>query len=250
MKILVCIKQVPDTEALLRIAADQTTLSDAGVKYILNPYDEYALEEALRIKEAVPGTVIRAITLGPARCAEVLRTAAAMGADEVLHLRADEIPLDGLASARALARVAAEYTPDLILLGKESIDDGNMQVGPMLAELLGLPCITVVTRLTLSAGSLAAECERDDGTAIFEASLPAVVTCQKGLNEPRYPSIRGKMAAMKMAIPEQPAGVSAGKIRITRLTPPPARAGGKRVGEGAAAVPELVHLLHSEARVI
>ena len=90
MKILVCIKQVPDTEALLRITADEITISEAGVKFILNPYDEYALEEALRIREANPGSLVRAVTLGPARCAEALRTAAAMGADEVLHLRAEE----------------------------------------------------------------------------------------------------------------------------------------------------------------
>ena len=250
MKILVCIKQVPDTEALLRIAADQITISEAGVKFILNPYDEYALEEALRIKEANPGSLVRAVTLGPARCAEVLRAAVAMGADEVLHLRAEEPTLDGLASARALSRAAADFSPDLILLGKESIDDGNMQVGPMLAELLGLPCLTVVTRLTLTAGSLSAECERDDGTALFDAALPAVVTCQKGLNEPRYPSIRGKMAAMKMTIPEAPAELEAGRLRIARLIPPPARAGGRNVGEGATAVPDLVRLLHSEARII
>ena len=250
MKILVCIKQVPDTEALLRITADEITISEAGVKFILNPYDEYALEEALRIREANPGSLVRAVTLGPARCAEALRTAAAMGADEVLHLRAEEPTLDGLAAARALNRAAAEFSPDLILLGKESIDDGNMQVGPMLAELLGLPCLTVVTRLTLAGASLSAECERDDGTALFEAPLPAVVTCQKGLNEPRYPSIRGKMAAMEMAIPEEPAALEAGRIRIARLIPPPARAGGRNVGEGAAAVPELIRLLHTEARVI
>ena len=112
MKILVCIKQVPDTEALLRIAADQITISEAGVKFILNPYDEYALEEALRIKEANPGSLVRAVTLGPARCAEVLRAAVAMGADEVLHLRAEEPTLDGLASARALSRAAADFSPD------------------------------------------------------------------------------------------------------------------------------------------
>lgn len=250
MKILVLIKQVPDTEALIKPAADGKSIAETGIKYIINPYDEYALEEALRIKEANPGTTVRAVTLGPARCVEALRGAAALGADEVLLLRTESMPADGLVTARALADALTGDSPDLILTGKEAIDDGNMQVGPMVAELLGLPCLTVVTRLTLSGGSLSAECETDAGTMVFQALLPALVTCQKGLNEPRYPSIRGKMAAMKMAIPEQPATLESGRLQITSLSLPPARSGGKMVGEGGAAVPELVRLLHDEARVL
>ncbi|HOT97690.1 MAG TPA: electron transfer flavoprotein subunit beta/FixA family protein [bacterium] len=250
MKILVLIKQVPDTEALIKPAADGKSIAETGIKYILNPYDEYALEEALRIKEAYPGTTVLAVTLGPARSAEALRSAAAMGADEVLLLKADSVPSDGLATARALATALASHSPDLILTGKEAIDDGNMQVGPMVAELLNLPCLTVVTRLTLTGGMLTAECEADTGTMVFQAPLPAVITCQKGLNEPRYPSIRGKMAAMKMVIPERSITLESGQIRITRLLQPPVRSGGKKVGEGPAVVPELVRLLHSEAKVL
>ncbi|HNW58626.1 MAG TPA: electron transfer flavoprotein subunit beta/FixA family protein [bacterium] len=250
MKILVLIKQVPDTEAAIKPAADQISVAEAGVKFIINPYDEYALEEALRIKEARPGTTVKAVTLGPAHSAEALRSATAMGVDEVLLLKTESPLADGLATARALAAALAGDSFDLILTGKESIDDGNMQVGPMVAELLGLACLTVVTRLTVAEENLTAECETDAGLALFTAPLPAVVTCQKGLNEPRYPSIRGKMAAMKMVIPEQSAAVDPGLLRITRLTPPPARAGGKLVGEGSTAVPELVKLLHTEAKVL
>ncbi len=250
MNILVLIKQVPDTEASIKIAADQKSVAEAGLKFIINPYDEYALEEALRIKEANAGSIVKAITLGPDRCIEALRAAAAMGVDEVLLLKCASASFDGLATARALADALKGQSFDLILMGKEAIDDGNMQVGPMLAELLGLPCITVVTRLILASAALTAECEGDEGVSIFEAPLPALITCQKGLNEPRYPSIRGKMAAMKMAIPEQNAALVDGQVHITALAHPPARSGGKIVGEGAAAVPELVRLLRSEAKVL
>ena len=250
MRILVFIKLVPDTEAALKITADQKSVAEAGIKYIINPYDEYALEEALRIKEAHPGSTVKAITLGPDRCAEALRGAAAMGADEVLLLKTSEAGLDGVVTAHALAKALADETFDLILMGKEAIDDGSMQIGPMLAEIAGLPCVTVVTRLVLEGGSLTAECERDDGMAVFSAPLPAVVTCQKGLNEPRYPSIRGKMTAMKMAIPEQAADLVLGRVRIARLSQPSTRSGGRMVGTGPDAVVELVRLLHEEAKVL
>jgi electron transfer flavoprotein beta subunit len=250
VKILVFLKQVPDTEAAIKIGADQKSVAEAGLKFIINPYDEYALEEALRIKEAQPGSVVKAITLGPQRCVEALRAAAAMGADEVLLLQTANSGIDSLAAARAMAAALQGQSFDLILMGKESIDDGNMQTGPMLAELLDLPCITVVTKLTLAGSSLTAECEGDEGVSVFETALPAIITCQKGINEPRYPSIRGKMTAMKMAIPEQPALAIDEQIHITGLAHPPARSGGKVVGEGAAAVPELVRLLHSEAKAL
>jgi electron transfer flavoprotein beta subunit len=250
VKILVFLKQVPDTEAAIKIAADQKSVAEAGLKFIINPYDEYALEEALRIKEANPGSTVKAVTLGPERAIEALRAAAAMGVDEVLLVKTAGSSIDGLATARALAKVLEGESFDLLLLGKESIDDGNMQIGPMLGEILNLPCLTVVTKLTVSGSSVTAECEGDEGIAVYEAALPALVTCQKGLNEPRYPSIRGKMAAMKMEIPEQSAEPISGQISFISLTHPVARSGGKMVGEGAAAAAGLIRLLHTEAKVL
>lgn len=250
MKIVVVIKQVPDTEAAIRIDAGATGVAEAGLKFIINPYDEYALEEALRLKEAHPGSTVTAVALGPARVTEALRSAAAMGADEVLLLRCDHPPADSFTAATLLAAAVKKQAADLILTGKESIDDGSMELGPMLAGLLDIACMTVATKVSLANNRIAVECETDDGSACFEAPLPALVTCQKGLNEPRYPSIRGKMAAMKMVIPEEPAAAAAGQLRILSLALPAGRQGGKVVGEGAAAVPELIRLLRSEAQVI
>lgn len=250
MKIVVVIKQVPDTEAAIRIDAGATGVAESGLKFIINPYDEYALEEALRLKEAHPGSTVTAVALGPARVSEALRAAAAMGVDAVLLLRCDQPPADSLGAATLLAAAVQKQAADLILTGKETIDDGSMEVGPMLAGLLGVPCLTVATKLTLADGRITVECETDDGSAVYTAPLPALVTCQKGLNEPRYPSIRGKMAAMKMVIPEEPAAAASGQLRILSLALPAGRQGGKLVGEGAAAVPELIRLLRSEAQVI
>lgn len=250
MNILVLIKQVPDTEATIKPGADQKTIADAGIKFVINPYDEYALEEALRLKEALGAGKIKVITTGPERTKQALRSAAELGVDEVLHLKTEAACLDGLAVAQILSETVAKESFDLILMGKEAIDDGNMQVGPMLAELLSIPCLNVITKLTLSGQQLTAEREGDSGVEVLETSLPAVVTCQKGLNEPRYPSIRGKMAAMKMVIAEQAVTVAADRTVVTGMQVPSARSGGKIVGEGAAAVPELVRLLHDEAKVI
>ena len=139
---------------------------------------------------------------------------------------------------------------DLLLLGKEAIDDGNMQVGPMLGEQLGLPCITVVTKLEIEDGKVTAEREIEGGTEVIAASLPCIITAQKGLNEPRYPSLRGKMMAKKKVIDERDVPMDAPKVEIVSMQYPPARGAGKVVGEGVEAVPELVRLLRGEAKVI
>lgn len=250
MNILVCIKQVPDTEAVIKAGASGTEIDEAGVKFIINPYDEFAIEEALRIKDAKGSVSIKAICLGPDRAKEALRTAAAMGVDDVLLLKNDNKDIDGLAVAQVLADVIKNESYELILMGKESIDDGNMQVGPMMGELLGVPCISVVTKLSLDNRNVVVEREGEGGTEVLETMLPCIVTCQKGLNEPRYPSIRGVMMAKKKEIPEQAVEVPAARVKITGLTSPPIRSGGKVVGEGPEAVPELIRLLRQEAKVI
>jgi len=250
VKIIVCVKQVPDTEATIKIGVDQKSIAEAGVKFIMNPYDEFALEEALRIKEAKGTGTIHALSVGPERAKEVLRTAVSLGADNVTLLQTAAVGLDGLATAKVLTGKIKELGFDLILLGKEAIDDGSMQVGPMLAELLGIPCITVATKLGVDGNTVTVEREGEGGTEVLETKLPCIITCQKGLNEPRYPSIRGVMTAKKKEIAVQPVQKDAAKVTVLGMTYPPARSGGKIVGEGAAAVPELIRLLREEAKVL
>jgi electron transfer flavoprotein beta subunit len=250
MKIAVCIKRVPDSETRVKIAADGKSLDEAGVKFILNPYDEFAVEEALRRREnAGPGEVA-VIALGPSAAQETIRTALAMGADRGVLLQADAAPADGFVTARALAAELQSGGWDLILFGKMAIDDYNHQVGPMVAELLGLPCVTTVAHLEIADGKGTAEREIEGGVEVVEFPLPAVLTCDKGLNEPRYPALKGIMAAKKKPLEVKPAALAAGGAEVLGLTPPPERKEGRVVGEGAAAVPELMRLLREEAKVL
>lgn len=250
MRIIVCIKQVADTEASIQISADGKSVVETGIKFIMNPYDEFAVEEALRIKEADNQSLVQVIGVGPERTTEALRSACAMGADEVLLLKTEAPVYDALALAGALADVIKKEPFDLILLGKETIDDGNGEIGPMLAELLQIPCLTVITRLKLQGDMAVAEREGERGIEELTAPLPLLVTCQKGLNEPRYPSIRGVMAAKKREIPVQPAVLAPAVIEVQSLALPAQRQAGRIIGEGAAAVPELIRLLKEEARVL
>jgi electron transfer flavoprotein beta subunit len=252
MKIAVCVKRVPDTEARVRVAADGTTLDEAGVKFVLNPYDEFAVEEALRRKEQAGTGEVVVVSLGPAAAQETIRTALAMGADRGVLLQAERVPADGLEVARALAAElgggGGGY--DLILFGKMAVDDGNQQVGPMVAELLDLPCVTAVSRLDLAGGTGVAEREIEGGVEVVEFPLPAVLTVDKGLNEPRFPALKGIMAAKKKPLETKPAALGAGGLEVVALTLPAERAAGRIVGEGPAAVAELVRLLREEAKVI
>ncbi len=250
MKIAVCIKRVPDSETRVRIASDGRSLDEAGVKFILNPYDEFAVEEALRRKERAGGGEVVVVSLGPAAAQETIRTALAMGADRGVLLQADRIPADGLQVAKALAAELEDGGYDLILFGKMAIDDYNHQVGPMVAELLGLPCVTAIAHLEVENGKGVAEREIEGGVEVVEFPLPAVLTADKGLNEPRYPALKGIMAAKKKPLETKPAAPGAGGLEVVALTPPSERKAGKIVGEGAAAVPELIRLLREEAKVL
>src|SRR5712691_2338469 len=252
MKIAVCIKRVPDSETRVKIAPDGKSLDEAGVKFVLNPYDEFAVEEALRRKEQAGAGEVVIVCLGPAAARETIRSALAMGADRGVLLQTDKIPADGLEVAKALAAELKDGGWDLILFGKMAIDDYNHQVGPMVAELLGLPCVTCVAHLDLAGGIGTAEREIEGGLEVVEFPLPAVLTADKGLNEPRYPALKGIMAAKKKPLEVKPATLGAGRgaLEILALTPPPERKEGKIVGEGPAAVSELVRLLREEAKVL
>jgi electron transfer flavoprotein beta subunit len=247
MKIAVCIKRVPDSETRVKIAADGKSLDEAGVKFVLNPYDEFAVEEALRRKDTGEVAVF---CLGPAAAQETIRTALAMGADRGVLLQADKIPVDPFEAAKVLAAELKSTTWDLILFGRMAIDDYNHQVGPLVAELLGLPCVTAVSHLDIEGTKGVAEREIEGGIEVVDFPLPAVLTADKGLNEPRYPALKGIMAAKKKPLEVKPVQPGGGALEVVALTPPPERKEGKIVGEGAGAVGELVRLLREEAKVL
>ena len=250
MKIAVCIKRVPDSETRVKIAADGKSLDEAGVKFVLNPYDEFAVEEALRRKEKAGAGEVAVFCLGPAAAQETIRTALAMGADRGVLLSVDKIPADPLESAKVLAAELKSSSWDLILFGRMAIDDYNTQVGTLVAELLDLPCVSAVSHLDIEGAKGVAEREIEGGIEVVDFPLPAVLTTDKGLNEPRYPALKGIMAAKKKPLDIKPVQPGAGALAIAALTPPPERKEGRIVGEGAGAVGELVRLLHEEAKVL
>lgn len=249
MKTVVCIKRVPDTEARIRVASDGASIDQAGLKFIVSPYDEFAVEAALRLRDAAGGGETVVLTLGEAAAGEQLRSALAMGADAAIRLDGSG-SLDGLAVARALASELKALGADLILFGMKATDDDQQQVGPMVAELLGLPCVTVASEIQGEEGKVVCHREVEGGTEVVEVDLPAVVTVTKGPYEPRYPSLKGIMAAKKKPMEEKPVEVPASRIKARRYSEPPPRPDGKIVGEGPEAVPELVRLLRDEAKVL
>ena len=250
MKIAVCIKRVPDSETRVKIGPDSKSLDESGVKFVVNPYDEFALEEALRRKEKAGAGEVAVFCVGPAAAQETIRTALAMGADRGVLLQTDKVPVDGFETAKALAAELKGGTWDLILFGRMAIDDYSSQVGPIVAELLGLPCVTSVSHLEIEGQKGVAEREVEGGIEVVDFSLPAVLTADKGLNEPRYPALKGIMAAKKKPLEVKPVQLGPGGIEVVGLSPPADRKAGKIVGEGVAAVGELVRLLREEAKVL
>ena len=249
MKIIVCIKRVPDTEARIKIAGDGTSIDNAGVKFVISPYDEFALETALRLKEGQGAGEVIVITLGDAQSAEQLRSALAIGADRAILLKG-AATIDGSATAKVLAEEIKTHAPDLVLCGMKAVDNDQQQVGLMLAEFLGMPSVSVVAELEAEEGKVVAHREIEGGVEIIELPLPALVTTTKGKHEPRYPSLKGIMAAKKKPLEEKDAQVPAPRLKIKSLTPPAERAAGRIIGNGADAVPELVRVLKEEAKVL
>jgi electron transfer flavoprotein beta subunit len=249
LRIVVCIKRVPDTESKIKIAADAKSIDGSGIKFVMSPYDEFAVEAALRLKEAAGDGEVVVVSVGDAASAEQLRTGLAMGADRAILLEG-EATMDGLATARALAAEIGGAEADLVLLGMKAADDDQQQVGPMLAELLDRPCITIASGLESRGAGVVARREVEGGVETVEAPLPAVVTITKGDFEPRYPSLKGIMAAKKKPLEQKPAQLPASRVRVLGLSYPPERPPGKMVGEGPDAVPELVRLLKDEAKVL
>lgn len=249
MRIYVCIKRVPDTAARIRIGSDGTSIDAAGIKYVISPYDEFAIEAALRLREKQGEGEVVAVTVGAAAAAEQLRAALAMGADRAILLKADA-GWDGLETARALAAELRDAGADLVLFGMKAVDSDQQQVGPMVGEMLDLPCITVAADVEIEGAIALCHREVEGGVEVMEAPLPAVVTMTKGAIEPRYASLKGIMAAKKKPLEEKDAQLGAGRIRLEKLSLPADRQEGRIVGEGPDAVAELVRLLREEAKVI
>jgi electron transfer flavoprotein beta subunit len=259
MKIIVCLKQVPDTETRVQIAPEGDRIADSGINWIVSPFDEFAIEEALKIKEAKGGEVV-VVTVGPDRAQSALRTGLAMGADSGVHVK-DPI-LDGadtLATARALAGAIKTLEPvDLILCGQQGVGGDNSQIPGLLAELLDLPQVTVAVKIDVQDGKVIVEREIEGAHETWESALPAVVSTQKGLNEPRYANLKGIMAAKKKPIVALDAAAvgldattAAPKVKITAMELPPPRPDVKMIeGDADAQAKELVRLLHEDAKVI
>jgi electron transfer flavoprotein beta subunit len=247
MNIAVCLNQVPDTSTRVRIAPDGKSIDPSGVTYVINPYDEYALEEALKLREKFTG-VITVFSIGGDEFQSNIRKALAMGADKAVLLNAPVKDSHDVASVLA-SEIKAHFggTPDFVFLGKESTDYNNAQVGPMIAEALDIPAVTVVVALTTDGKTATLEREIEGGKEIIEAGLPMVVTAQKGLNTPRVPNMKGIMDAKKKPLETKDAAVtSSAKSQLISLAPPPQKQAGKIVATAA----ELAQLLHSEAKVV
>lgn len=249
MKIVVCVKRVPDTETKVRVASDGKSLDSQGVNYVLSTYDEYAVEEAIRLKEQGEGEVT-VLSLGPKESATVIRNALAMGADKGVHLLDESTDGDPMSVARSIADALKEMEFDILLLGRLAVDDQSAQVGSAVARLLALPVVVDAIKLEIEGGKAKVHRQVDAETHVVECPLPMVLTAQKGLNEPRYPSLKGIMAAKKKPMEEKPASEHPPATKVQKMEYPPARQAGKIVGEGEEAVPELVRLLHEEAKLI
>lgn len=248
MKIAVCINHVPDTETKIKVAPDGLAIDRAGVNFMMSPYDEIALEEGLRMRERFKGEVI-AISLGGDSHKETLRKALAMGADKAVLLK-DEAARDSFGVAQGLVGELRAINPDAILFGKQSIDYDDAQIGTLVAEMLGLPSVAVVVKIDVQDGKVVCEREIEGGHEVVETRLPAVFLAQKGLNDPRYPSLKGIMAAKSKPIEEKPAASAEARVETVRMRKPTSKNPGRVIGTDRTAVPELIRLLHEEAKVI
>jgi electron transfer flavoprotein beta subunit len=259
MKIVVCVKQVPDTETRIKIAPSGYGIAESDVNWIVSPYDEYALEEALRLREAKAGEVVL-VTVGPDRAVSALRSGLAMGADSAVHVKDPSLDdADPAAVATALAAAVRTVGPvDLVLTGQQGVGADNSQVPGILAERLDLPQVTMAVKIEVGEAAAVVEREVEGGREVWETSLPAVISAQKGLNEPRYASLKGIMAAKKKnvqtldaaALGLDPAAL-APKTKVVAMELPPGRPAVRLIeGDPGSQAAELIRLLHEEAKVI
>ncbi len=250
MKIAVCVSHVPDTATKVKVGSDGKSIDPTGVTYIINPYDEFAVEEALKTKEKLgDDSEVVVISVGGDSSKETIRKALAMGADRGVLLK-DDNPRDSFAVAKALSEEIKAQGCELVFCGKQSVDYDNTITGQLVAEMLGYSCIPVVVELTIDGNKIRAEREIEGGREVVETELPAVITAQKGLNEPRYASLKGIMAAKKKTIEEKPAAEAESLTEVLSMKLPPPKQPGRILGTDSSAVPELVRLLREEAKVL
>jgi electron transfer flavoprotein beta subunit len=250
VKIAVCIKRTPDSESRFRIAASSTSIDETGLKFDIDDFASYAVEVALQINEKQgPGETV-AYAVGPDVVQETLRKAMSMGVDRAVQLKTDVMPYDGLAVAKALAAELKAGGYDLILFGKHAFDTSAGIVGTATAELLGVSCVTAATKLDVANGRGTARRELEGVAEIVEFPLPAVVTIDEGFARPRYPSLKGIMSAKKKPLDIKPAQLGNVRVKVKSMALPPDRPPGRIIGDGVAAVPELVRLLQTEAKVL
>ncbi len=246
MNIVACVKRVPTTEAVVEVTADGKGLSTDGLPYMVSFYDEIALEQAVQTKEACGGEVT-ALTLGPASGSKEIRECLAKGADKAIVLTDDEwMTRDCRATAKALVAEIEGMGADVVFVGRVATDRDNAAVGPMMATWLGWACVTDVIGLEIADGKGTAKVETEAGIETVEFSLPAIVSCNKGLNEPRYAGLKGIMAAKKKPLEEKAPAMEANQTEAVALVPPPPRAEGRIVDDVAA----LVDALANEAQVL
>jgi electron transfer flavoprotein beta subunit len=258
VKIAVCIKRTPDSESRFRIASSSTSIDEAGLKFDIDDFASYAVEVALQLNEKQgssashqdkPGETV-VIAVGPDAVQETLRKAMSMGVDRAVHLKTDSVPYDGLAVAKALAAELGAGGFDLVLFGKHAFDTSSGVVGTATAELLGIPCITAASALEIAGGRGTARRELEGAAEKLEFPLPAAVTIDEGIARPRYPSLKNIMAAKKKPLEVKPAQLGPTRVTVKSMELPPERPAGRIIGEGVAAVPELIRLLQTEARVL
>jgi electron transfer flavoprotein beta subunit len=250
LNIAVCLKRVPDMELRFSIAADRRSLDQAGLKFDLSDFDGYALEVALQLAEKHAGSEVVLISLGPDGVQETLRKGLAMGATRAIQLKADEVPIDGFAVAQALATELKSGSYDLILFGRMATDTASGTVGPMVAEQLGLPCVSAISHLELADGRGTARRDLEGAAETVEFPLPAVLSIDEGIARPRLATLKGIMAAKKKPLETRAAALGPVRLTIESMALPAERSGPKFVGEGADAVIELVQRLRTEAKVI
>ena len=258
MNSVVCISHVPDTEARIKIAEGRK-VDETGLKFIVSPYDEYALESAIRLKEKSGGDVT-VLTFGPERAQQALREALARGATKAMHVKGESGDADSLGIAKVLAAAIKTIPHDVVFFGKQGVGTDNCLVGPMVAEVLGYPQVNVVTHLEVGDGKLTASREIEGAEEVLEAPLPAIVTAQKGLNEPRYASLKGIMAAKKIAIDTKSVAelgldendIYKQRVVVVSLELPAEKTGGRKIdgSDPAAAAREILKYIKEEAKAL
>jgi electron transfer flavoprotein beta subunit len=248
MNLLVCVSRVPDTATKIFVGPDGKTIDSKGVKYILNPYDEFALEEAIRLKEKNGGEVT-ALTVSADDATDILRNALAMGADSAIFIKAPTEP-DSYQVAHNIANSVKDKNFDIIFFGRQSVDFDSFQIPSMVAELLNIPSASVVSKLEVNGTKVVAERDIEGGKETVELSLPCAISAQKGLNEPRYPKLPDIMKAKKKPIDEVPFFQVEAAVEVISIALPVNKRVGKILGDSDADINEIVRSLHEDAKVI